>query len=234
MRRSWAWSVTLLALTVQWADPGVLLAAPEKPAKAGAERSWLRDTPKQNAAAAPAPSEIWRGVAALVVLAGLALVAFKVKRRRERPQLRAQNSNIKVLSTSRLGPKAHLNVVEVNGRALLLGVTEGSVRHLAWLDEIESPRPIESDLYDPFGDPPLPAQHGLAVSSSQPANENGGGGLFRQVLGGLLGGELRSPAETLALDTEDTVSMSGRAPAQPTRSVEGQAAGLAARFGQAR
>ena len=46
-------------------------------------------------------------------------------------------SRLRVLSSTRIGPKAHAVVITVAGRQMLLGVTDSSVKRLAFIDELE-------------------------------------------------------------------------------------------------
>lgn len=75
----------------------------------------------------------WRGVFALVFVMVLGGGAVYMKRRRK-PSISKQ-SELEVLHTAKVGPKAQVVVARVAGRRLLLGVTETNVKRLAWLDD---------------------------------------------------------------------------------------------------
>jgi flagellar biogenesis protein FliO len=103
---------------------------------------WLRPSKQPEAAAAGTRTgstfSPWRVGIMLAVVAGLAGFALYAKRRREaKVPGQKPKAPVKVINSTRLGPKAMAVVTEVNGRRLLLGVTEHSVNALAWLDQAE-------------------------------------------------------------------------------------------------
>lgn len=104
---------------------------------------WLRQT-KQAATAAVGTQagprfSPWRIGIMLAIVGGLAGVALYAKRRRQSAAVPGQKLRppVKVITSTRVGPKAMAVVTEVNGRRLLLGVTDHSVNALAWLDQAE-------------------------------------------------------------------------------------------------
>jgi flagellar biogenesis protein FliO len=144
---------------VQQAPPAVPVAPPaqaispvgnsaesQAKAKALAESvrtpPWLRPTKPQETAAAGTRTgstfSPWRVGIMLAVVGGLAGFALYAKRRREaKVPGQKPKAPVKVINSTRLGPKAMAVVTEVNGRRLLLGVTDHSVNALAWLDQAE-------------------------------------------------------------------------------------------------
>ena len=70
-----------------------------------------------------------------LVLPALALggAAVYMRLAKRRGSHATTSRRLDVLDTARVGPKAHVVVVSVGGRQLLLGVTEQSVQRLAWL-----------------------------------------------------------------------------------------------------
>src|SRR5882724_7126614 len=64
--------------------------------------------------------------------------ALYLKRRGKVEGTRAvAKQRLSVLSSTRIGPKAHAVVISVAGRQMLLGVTDSSVKRLAFIDELE-------------------------------------------------------------------------------------------------
>ncbi|MCA9644079.1 MAG: flagellar biosynthetic protein FliO [Polyangiaceae bacterium] len=118
-------------------------AAPAEPAPDTASASgekqptpdWIvrKAKPESPAEYTKPQTSSWRGVFALVFVMVLGGAAIYVKRRR-RPALTKQ-SELEVLHTAKVGPKAQVVVARVAGRRLLLGVTESNVKRLAWLDD---------------------------------------------------------------------------------------------------
>lgn len=70
-----------------------------------------------------------------LVLPALALggAALYMRLAKRRGIAAVSRRRLEVLDTSRVGPKAHVVMISVGGRQLLLGVTEQSVQRLAWL-----------------------------------------------------------------------------------------------------
>jgi flagellar biogenesis protein FliO len=111
-------------------------AAPAKPAPAAKPGEWLRkDKPP---AASPAtkngPSPL-RIAGMLLLVATLGGVAYYAKRKKQLPKLSESKGQLRVVGSTRVGPKATAVVVEIAGKRILLGVTEQSVSNLAWLDD---------------------------------------------------------------------------------------------------
>jgi len=111
---------------------------PTAPVKAGA--TWLAARPAPKAAAATGRSALpssGRLLGGLLVLGALGAAAFYLKRRgraAESPKL--AQPRLAVLASARIGHKAHAVVISVSGRQMLLGVTEGSVKRLAFIDDL--------------------------------------------------------------------------------------------------
>ncbi len=233
-------SVTLLALAIQFADLASAQAAPQKPEP---DRSWLRQATHgvhEAAQQAPAGGVPYGGFLALLVVLGLGLAALRARKRRGATTRQAQPARVQVLGTSRIGPKAHATVIEVAGRVLLLGVTDHSVQRLLWLNEPDAKRSSRDEPFSYFdSEPPQATAPRALFQAAAPvdaANENGSRS-FRDILGALLGRSPReapSAAEQIAADTADVFEspeLGGGVPAGIQ--VEGQAAGLAARFRKA-
>lgn len=104
-------------------------------------RSWLVQQHKTSPLVGQATPRSGPGTTTLLAFALLVLIAGGAlwMRRRRRllaggPDVEAQ-ARLAVLSSTRLGPKSYAVAVTAGGRVLLLGVTEQTVNHLAWLDE---------------------------------------------------------------------------------------------------
>jgi flagellar biogenesis protein FliO len=108
-------------------------AAPLKPAP-----NWLRKDTKPAATSLSTrngPSPLRVG-GMLLLVSALGGVAFYARRRRQQANAPAQvKPQLRVLGSTRIGPKASAVVVEVAGKRILLGVTEHAVNNLAWLDD---------------------------------------------------------------------------------------------------
>jgi hypothetical protein len=119
-----AFLVTSLTAVTLLADPN---AAPP-------DRTWLRQS-VQRTPSGPAPTQLSLGKwVAVVLLAGASGFALW-KRKSARVSGRiAAASSIQIGSVTKISPKAQLIVATVNGRSMLLGVTEANVTRLMWLD----------------------------------------------------------------------------------------------------
>lgn len=119
-----AFSVTLLTVATLFAQPP----------PASGSRDWLRQT-AQRAGSAPVPSQLSTGKwAALVLLVGFAGFAVWKRKRVRQAQPAVVPSRIQITSVTKLSPKAQLMVATVNGRSMLLGVTDATVTRITWLD----------------------------------------------------------------------------------------------------
>jgi flagellar biogenesis protein FliO len=111
--------------------------------------------------------------AVLIVLAlGAAAVVLRFKKQKQLP-LAPSESRLTVLSSSRVGPKAYAVTAHVNGRVLLLGVTDHNVSNLGWLDAREPEAQIagreEPEADEAESDDDLPDDYpGSALRASKP------------------------------------------------------------------
>jgi flagellar biogenesis protein FliO len=202
----------------------------------GPARSWLRPARETRSKSEETSSGFPTSLLAMVLLGGLAGAAVVMKFRRNSPAPWSPPSGVRVLSTTKIGPKASLVTAEVHGRVLLLGVTEQSVSELGWIEDASGETTYASD--DESEEPrPAPAR-----------------GTFGQVFGNVFKAAERPPKEPefrgnpnvaaliAARETRDVVSTSysrssagverrstvARAP-QPEPRVETQVAGLVRR-----
>jgi flagellar biogenesis protein FliO len=114
------------------------------------DRSWLRQSndPEPSVATASDSRSPVLTLLALLLVAGLGAGALWLQRKkRASSPIAGADARLTLLSSTRVGPKAYAVSAEVNGRVLLLGVTDHSVTHLAWIDPPEPELP--ADLASP-------------------------------------------------------------------------------------
>jgi len=183
------------------------------------------------------------------VLGGTALYLRSKKNRA--PQARL--ARLRVVGATKLGGRAQLVLAEVNGRQILLGVTDASVRKLGWLDDglieeeeapsLARPRSVATGV-----DLAVRAHTALETAPAAVAPKR----TFRDLLATAVGNlgsraDDDSAALTLAAETQDTFTRSAprtaqkRAPEASRKNgnpqmidLEGQAKGLLARLGEPR
>lgn len=123
--------VGLLAFFVTFLTAATLLAGPNG---SPTERDWLRPaahpTTPGSTSAGPSLGK-WLAGGLLVGLSGLAL--WK-RRRTSRPKSNAPPSQIQITGVARLSSRAQLMVATVNGKSMLLGVTDANITRLMWLE----------------------------------------------------------------------------------------------------
>lgn len=184
------------------------------------------------------------------VLGGTALYLRSKKNRAPKPRL----AQLRVVSATKLGGRAQLVLAEVNGRQILLGVTDASVRKLAWLD---SEVAEEEEALSPARPRLVAAGVDLGARASRPTVETAPAPAapkrtFRDLLATAVGNlgnrsDDDSAALTLAAETQDTFTRTTpragekRNAEAPRRAgnpqmidLEGQAKGLLARLGEPR
>jgi len=99
-------------------------------------RPWLAQpqTAAPAPAAAPEPAPLpWRSSLLVGVSAALGAAAVWVRSRKGELAKLTSSRELRVISTVRVGPKGHLVLAGIGDRAILLGVTDNSVRRIAWL-----------------------------------------------------------------------------------------------------
>jgi Flagellar biosynthesis protein, FliO len=228
--------------------------------------AWLapRSGPKLAKPVAGGPSVgLGRSLGVLLltaVLGGTALYLRSKKNRVPKQKL----AQLRVVGSTKLGGRAQLVLAEVDGRKILLGVTDSSVRKLGWLDaeaqtaEEEEfalgPRPrLVAAGVDLAARAPRASVALAAEPEPEPVPPKRS---FRDLLASAVGNIGHRPdddsvALTLAAETKDTFTRSTprptlqateRRPAEPARragnpqmiDLEGQAKGLLARLGEPR
>lgn len=179
----------------------------------------------------------------VLVLGSLGAAAIYLKRRNRGDNKRAAlPQRLMVLSSTKIGPKAHAVVISVAGRQMLLGVTDASVKRLAFIDEIaedveERERERERDPVRRAAQQARERGAGIAVRTVSPEPPKAGS--FADVLKTAFGKRPAAPQATdaasiLAAEIQDTVGGKPVA-ASPANvrlvDVEGQAQGLLRRLG---
>lgn len=226
------------------ADAAAAKAAPATSAKA--PPSWLATRPQPKASAATGKSALPSGgrmVGLVLVLGALGAATLYFKRRgKVDVKSPVAQQRLRVLSSTRIGPKAHAVVITVAGRQMLLGVTDSSVKRLAFIDELEEDaeeRAHERAERAPAVRPNPLATRAAAIAvrtvSPEPAPAKAGSfaDLLKTAFGKRAPVEASDAASILAAETHDTV---GGKPVAPKASnvrmidVEGQAQGLMRRL----
>lgn len=220
------------------------VAAPLPPAPVAKPPAWLskRPAPKAAATGTSAMPSTGRMLGLLLVMGSLGGAALYLKRRgRPDPKRAALPQRLAVLSSTRIGPKAHAVVISVAGRQMLLGVTDSSVKRLAFIDEIEEEEREREPL---LGREPAARRAaaqaatrgaGIAVHTVSPTPAKAGS--FADMLKTAFGKRAAEPetdaASILAAETHDSVggkAVAGNPGNVRMLDVEGQAQGLIRRL----
>lgn len=225
--------------------PAVVAPAPAAPAQ---PQAWLakRPAPKATATGKSAIPSTGRVLGLLLVVGSLGGAALYFKRRGRAEGVRAAApQRLSVLSSTRIGPKAHAVVISVAGRQMLLGVTDSSVKRLAFIDEIEDEE-SEREREPLRRTASSAATRGAGISvrtvSPAPAAAPARAGSFADVLKSAFSKRPAAPAvapeadaaSILAAETHDSVGgkpVAGNAANVRMVDVEGQAQGLLRRLG---
>ena len=217
--------------------------------------TWLapRAAAKKPKPLAAGPSVgLGRSLAVLCLAGLLGGTALYLRHKKNKAPI-ARQTQLRVVGSTKLGGRAQLVLAEVEGRRILLGVTDASVQKLGWLEpnsELEeepaaslAPRMVRAGV-------DLAGRVRAAAEPEPPAKRN-----FRDLLASAVGNigragddeEDDSAAATLAAETHDTFTRSParasearrpeplrRAGAPQMIDLEGQAKGLLARLGDRR
>jgi len=227
------------AAEVVAAQAAAAIVAPVASAAPGKAPSWLapRPAPKPAATGRSAVPSLGRMIGAVLVLGTLGIATLYFKRRGKGGESKRPQSpkKLSVVSSTRIGPKAHAVVISVAGRQMLLGVTDSSVKRLAFIDEIdEEERELERE---PVRRPAAQAAlRGAAIAvrtvTSEPVKP-GFSDLLKAAFGRREAAPATDAAAILAAETQDTVGGKPVA-ANPSNvrmlDVEGQAQGLLRRL----
>jgi flagellar biogenesis protein FliO len=149
-------------------------------------RPWLAQpqTTAPAPVAAPEPTSVpWRSSLLIGVSAALGAAAVWVRSRKGGLAKLTSSRELRVISTVRVGPKGHLVLAGIGDRAILLGVTDSSVRRIAWL-------PADS-ITAGATDGALAGEAPRATTDSSAAGANGGAGASTaMVRAGTVGGSV--------------------------------------------
>lgn len=221
------------------ATPAPAPVAPAAGAAApGKGPSWLAPKPAAKPAATgrSAVPSFGRMLGAVLVLGALGIATLYFKRRGRGETKRVVSpKKLSVVSSTRIGPKAHAVVISVAGRQMLLGVTDSSVKRLAFIDEIEEEeRELERE---PARRPAAQAAlRGAAIAvrtvTAEPVKP-GFSDLLKAAFGKREPAPATDAASILAAETQDTVGGKAVAPSPSNvrmLDVEGQAQGLLRRL----
>jgi flagellar biogenesis protein FliO len=227
------------AAQVVAAEPAPPVVVPTPVAQPTKAPNWLaaRPAPKPVASGQSAIPSLGRMVGLLLVLGtlGMATLYFKRRGRGSEPKRAPSPKKLSVVSSTRIGPKAHAVVISVAGRQMLLGVTDASVKRLAFIDEIEEEE--REQEREPARRVATSALRGSAIAvrtvTPEPVKP-GFSELLKAAFGKRPGASApeADAASILAAETQDTV---GGKPVVPTANVrmldvEGQAQGLIRRL----
>jgi flagellar biogenesis protein FliO len=174
------------------------------------------------------------GLVLVLSALGLAVLYFKKRSRGELKGSKAAPApkRLSVLSSTRVGPKAHAVVISVNGRQMLLGVTDSSVERLAFMDELEDERDERERDSEPRLAVPgrLATQAVRAAAPQDPSQSRSFAELLKTAFKKPAPAPEADPALLLAAETQDVVG--GKPVVSNVRmlDVEGQAQGLIRRL----
>lgn len=223
------------------AAPAPVAVAPAASAgAAGKGPSWLapKPAPKPVATGRSAVPSFGRMLGAVLVLGTLGIASLYFKRRGKGETRRALSpKKLSVVSSTRIGPKAHAVVISVAGRQMLLGVTDSSVKRLAFIDEIEEEERELDREREPARRPASQAAlRGAAIAvrtvTAEPVKP-GFSDLLKAAFGKREPAPATDAASILAAETQDTVGGKAVAPSPSNvrmLDVEGQAQGLLRRL----
>ena len=99
-------------------------------------RPWLAQAPTAASPAVPVAQAApipWRASLLVAASAAIGGAAVWVRSRKGGLGKLTSSRDLRVISSVRVGPKGHLVLAGIGDRALLLGVTDQSVRRIAWL-----------------------------------------------------------------------------------------------------
>jgi flagellar biogenesis protein FliO len=155
--------------------PAAEATEPERSAERQA-RPWLAEPHKKPLATAESAPFPWKSAVLLVGVASLGALAWR-RRKSGRSHVKADRSaRLSVLDSVRVGPRAQLVLTRIGDRTLLLGVTEDSVRRIAWIDQpatgsaqTESPRSDSRHFLDVMRAEGARAERAARASSRSPA-----------------------------------------------------------------
>ncbi len=242
-------AVALVASMLTVSGAGLADEADASSAGAGAQREWLASAagPKVTS---QGEGTAWRTLGALLGLSALGGAVLWARRRKTAVLAGAATPRLDVVSSAKVGPKSQVVLTRVGGRLLLLGVTDASVRRLAWLPDDAAPAAKQAEEPEAgVVELPAPANDIGRACAEGPRPEPGFADILRTALGRppaapvsaravppspVVEDDAAEPAVALAESVRDVVRPMGtirrpRPVAAPSMlDVEDQAAGLAA------
>jgi flagellar biogenesis protein FliO len=115
-------------------ETAVVEPPPSPPLAQDPPRPWLATPPQAKPVALAEPTRSpWRSALLLLVVAALGGAAIYAKRSKRVAGKFPQSARLRVMSSVRVGPKGFLVLAGIGERTLLLGVTDDSVRRIAWM-----------------------------------------------------------------------------------------------------
>jgi flagellar biogenesis protein FliO len=221
----------------------LLTVAPAASADPAPAPSWLAPAlPAPSVGQPDAPRGGWRSLLAIVAVGVLGGAAYYMKRKRRALAGGGDAPRLSIVEAVRVGPKGQIVLANVQGRLLLLGVTDSAIRRIAWCGRAPERAPKETE-HDrdrvtgrarapgpprgPPTSPPPPSRAGdkhplRAVGSVRP---------FQSMLEALRNAD--DPLVRAADETQDVVERRTRPPLrsieQIVKPLEGQVSGLKTR-----
>jgi flagellar biogenesis protein FliO len=133
-------------------DPAPVPALASPPVQESPPRTWLAQPsqPKPPVLAEPARSP-WRSLLLVLVVAAIGGAAIYARRSKRVAGKLPEAARLRVMSSVRVGPKGFLVLAGVGERTLLLGVTDDSVRRIAWManEPVAQDRPVLAPAPEP-------------------------------------------------------------------------------------
>lgn len=257
MKRTTIALLTLFVSALTWdalaTAPPAGSAKPPAAAAAPASPAWLRSSAPSGAKGAPPSSFSFSKLLAVALVGGLGGYAVYARKRRKGLKALPASSGLRVLESTRLGPKSMLVTASVGRRVILLGVTEQSISRLGWLPadgdtdadaDADAEHGVEVDALLPVKTAALTPPRLMGAEEPKPKRPRPSDGTFAARLRGALGGPAVSASSDDALassaqltrDVVDLRSSRKRARARSANDdgamidVEAQAAGLIKRL----
>ncbi len=193
--------------------PTPIPAVAAAPAAAAAP-TWLAPpAPAPSVGKADSPRSSWRSIAVLLLVGVVGGGAYYIKRKKRTQIPVPEEARLRVVESVRVSPRAQVVLTSVNGRLLLLGVTDRSVRRIAWVGRgAERPRTtLAQELARDEESVPTRAQPVVATTPPRP---------FQAMLNALRSSSLppanEMPAVQIAEETRDIYESRTSAPPNVT------------------
>jgi flagellar biogenesis protein FliO len=149
--------VSARAQAIPVADvPAVASASPDSDRSS---RQWLAQPTAKSLATGESAGVPWMSVVLLAGVVATGLLAWRHRNRWRTLGDRKPNARLSVVASVRVGPHAQVVMAQVGDRTLLLGVTDNSVRRIAWIDQpvlaqsVPTPEKTRTESRPPEGRP---------------------------------------------------------------------------------